>query len=56
MFPDSNYPNSKGIVANVLVNSTEVHFFTGARADVAHAWADVGTGYYCSISGHYEVS
>jgi hypothetical protein len=56
MFPDSNYPNSKGIVANVLVNSTEVHFFTGARADVAHAWADVGTGYYCNISGHYEVS
>jgi len=56
LFPDSDYPNTKGIVAQVAASSSEVHFFTGARADVAHAWADVGTGYYCNISGHYEVS
>ncbi len=56
LFPDSDYPNTKGIVAQVAASSSEVHFFTGARADVAHAWSDVGTGYYCNISGHYEVS
>ena len=34
--------------------TTDIQFFDGPRADIAHDWADLGTGYYLNISGTYK--
>ena len=52
LFPDADYPDTRMVVAQITTNS-EIQFYDGARADIAHDWADLGTGYYLNCAGFY---
>ena len=48
MFPDNDTDRK----AAQTSGATEVRFYEGAKTDVAHAYSDIQTGYYCNVSGH----
>ena len=52
LFPDGDYPDTRMVLAQITTNS-EIQFYDGARADVQHDWADLGTGYYLNCAGTY---
>jgi hypothetical protein len=52
LFPDADYPDTRMVVAQITGNA-EIQFYDGARADIAHDWADLGTGYYLNCAGTY---
>jgi hypothetical protein len=57
-FADTEFGTGAGralVGAAVEASADHVAIFDGSRLDARHDWADVGTGYYVNISGHYKV-
>ena len=50
-FPDNL--GSADVAAQVYSGVTDIYFFTGAKMDVFHSYADINVNYYCNVSGTY---